>query len=260
MDNKLKITINGKECLADKGEFLMDVADRNGIYIPRLCRHTALKGLATCRLCLVQVTENGRKRTVTSCIFPLQSDITVETDTREIRRMRAMLVALLEAEANLGAEELAKLKSDCGINEDAAGRFAHDKENACVMCGLCVKACEEMGKNCLATVMRGTAKMISTAYDEAPKDCIGCGACAGVCPTNCIAVDQESGVRKIWKKEFELLSCAVCGELLYTKEQYAHMSAIHAMPAEPVCDECAKKGLAARIKSAGKFSRSQNTF
>ena len=40
----MNITINGKICACEKGEFLLAVARRNGILIPTLCHHPALAG------------------------------------------------------------------------------------------------------------------------------------------------------------------------------------------------------------------------
>jgi ferredoxin len=50
-------------------------------------------------------------------------------------------------------------------------------------------------------------------------DCIGCGACAFACPTQCIKMTEENGVRKIWGREFKLAVCPVCGNYYAPIEQ-----------------------------------------
>ena len=35
----MKIKINNKECSFNKGETIIQIADRNGIHIPRFCYH-----------------------------------------------------------------------------------------------------------------------------------------------------------------------------------------------------------------------------
>ena len=50
----MKIKINNKECTFSKGETLIQVADRNGIHIPRFCYHEKLSIAANCRMCLVE--------------------------------------------------------------------------------------------------------------------------------------------------------------------------------------------------------------
>jgi len=49
------ITINGKPCEFDKGETILQVANRNGIDIPQYCYHDGLSIVASCRICLAEV-------------------------------------------------------------------------------------------------------------------------------------------------------------------------------------------------------------
>lgn len=247
MEN-VKVIINGKECPAEKGEFLLDIAERNGIVIPHLCHHESLRGLASCRLCLAEVTENGRKRIVTSCIFPVLRDIEAETDTREIRDMRKTLVSLLLAETP-GNGKISLLAEGYGAGDQP--RFSTDQGNECMMCGLCVKACEELGCNAIGTVNRGTSKKVSTPYNEPSAECIGCGSCAHVCPTGCIEMEEGHGVRKIWGKEFELIRCGVCGRHFMTKEEYDYLGkkcdSDGPSAGPPICENCRQTGIAKKL-------------
>lgn len=241
---KLKVIINGKECFAEKGEFLLDIAERNGIVIPHLCHHESLRGLATCRVCIVEVTESGKKKIVTSCIFPVMRDITVETETDEIRAMRKTLISFLMAEVP-DNERIELLAKEYGVGDYS--RFTEDKGNECMMCGLCVKACEELGCNAIATVNRGTTKKVATPYEEPSMECIGCGSCAYVCPTGCIKMEEGYGFRKIWGREFEMLQCSICGNYFITKAQYDYTSGKCDMSDQPVCKSCKQIEVARRI-------------
>ena len=51
----MKIFINNIEYEADSDETIIQVADRNGIKIPRFCYHKHLSVVASCRMCLVEV-------------------------------------------------------------------------------------------------------------------------------------------------------------------------------------------------------------
>ena len=243
MEN-VKVIINGKECIAEKGEFLLDIAERNGFVIPHLCHHESLRGQATCRICIVEVVENGKKKIVTSCIFPVMRDIVVETNTEDIRGMRKTLLSLLMAEAP-DNETISLMAKEYGIGDYS--RFHMDKGNECIMCGLCVKACEELGCNSIATINRGTTKKIATPYEEPSLECIGCGSCASVCPTGCIKIEEGYGTRKIWNREFELLKCSVCGKHFITKEEYDYINEKCAMPEEPVCKSCKQIEIAKKM-------------
>ena len=68
----IEITINGKACTCEKGEFLLEVARRNGFYIPTLCHHPGVAEQGCCRVCLVEVVENKRSKIVVSCIYPVE--------------------------------------------------------------------------------------------------------------------------------------------------------------------------------------------
>ncbi len=235
----VKVIINGKECIAEKGQFLIDIAKANRIGIPHICHHEALRGLNSCRLCIVEVTEGKRTRVVTSCAFPAMNDgLVVETNTDRIKKMRKVLLSLLRAEAPDNAYVTKTIKA---FGATDSSRYEMSTGNDCIMCGLCVKACEEVGCTAIATVNRGTTKKISTPYDMESSDCIGCGSCAYVCPTECIKMEDKDGIRTIWGKEFKLLQCNVCGGYYITEEQREHLLKRNIPEESLVCERCKKE-------------------
>ena len=96
MSELINVTIDGKACTCEKGEYAYDVARRNGIFIPVLCRHDAFEDhRACCRICIVEVEERGRTKVVTSCVYPIENECEIRTNTERIREERAVLLALL---------------------------------------------------------------------------------------------------------------------------------------------------------------------
>jgi len=75
----------------------LQVAQANGMDIPTFCHHEALAPWSACRLCLVEVNEDGRTRLVTSCSFQVKSGISVTTENKSIRAIRKMIIELLLA-------------------------------------------------------------------------------------------------------------------------------------------------------------------
>lgn len=245
----MKITIDGKQCEARSGEYILDVARRNGINIPTLCHSDALPGQGSCRLCIVEVIERGRSRVVTSCIFPITREVEVLTKSEKIINMRKTIVMLLSLRAPQN-EYMKKLREEYGIQDKEIERFNVDRSEECILCGLCVKACEEVGTCAISTVNRGVTKKVSTPYDEPSAYCIGCGACAFVCPTGAIKISDSNGHRTIWNKEFKLIKCEECGHYFATQEQMDYIK--HKLGTETnemLCEKCRRVLLAEKLKN-----------
>ena len=236
------IKINGKECTCEKGEYLLDIARRNGFHIPTLCYHGSLEeGIGACRLCIVEVTEHGRKSVVVSCVYPVTGEIEVETDSEKIRRERAMILTLLSKRAP-DSPEIRQLCKEYDAPE--ISRFVENEKEKCVMCGLCAKVCGALSVGAISTVSRGITKKISTPYGDPSSVCIGCGACAEVCPTNAIPIEEDSDTRTIWGKTFTLVHCESCNAPIGTVEQIAEAAKRSGGEPETLCEDCRKKRMA----------------
>ena len=273
----LKVKINGKAYQAENGEYILDVCRRNRILIPTLCHHEGLSGLGSCRLCVVEVNEGSGKKVVVSCVYPLNRDCEVFTESEKIKGIRRTILSMLKTAAPAG-DRLASLCNMYGVKED--GRFTISKSEkggpaessaqkrlseACILCGLCAEACSNLGTGAISAVGRGVAKRISTPYDEPSADCIGCGSCAAICPTKAVECTETGGERSIWGRNFKLLSCTSCGKAFATEEEYI-FALKKANPDKDVpaltgaeCETCRKK------KSADTFAaaygiRSNFTF
>ncbi|MBN2530500.1 MAG: (2Fe-2S)-binding protein [Deltaproteobacteria bacterium] len=205
----VEITINGVKAKAEKGESLLEVIRKYGFVVPSLCHHHAVEPCGSCRVCLVSVTDNGRTKLAASCNYKVREGLDVTTDSEEIRRNRAMVLELMLAESN--APQVQKLAAEYGVT---SSRFSTEETKAlaaerdgCILCGLCVRVCEEVVEvAALNFEGRGDKRDVGTPYQEAPQNCIACGACAYVCPTDCIGFVEEDGVRKLkkWKRELPM--------------------------------------------------------
>jgi len=184
----MKITIDGKEVDAEPGQTILEVARINGIHIPTLCYHPALKPFGACRLCSVEIERHGRKRVVTACNYPVEDGLEVRTDSPEIIEIRKMLIELLLARCP-EEKRIQELAREYGVAEPRS-RFTLENEH-CILCGLCARVCEELvGVSAINFISRGVERKVGTPYEELSDDCIGCGSCALVCPTEAIRLNR----------------------------------------------------------------------
>lgn len=242
----MNIKIDGKEYMGIDGESLLEVAKRNRIDIPSLCHKKGFEGIGRCRLCLVEVVDGMKTKTVSSCLFPIKDGIEVFTNTDKILKMRRdiVLLLLIRTPNNEYIKDLAR-----EYNVEAPARYLNfDLKEDCILCGLCVVACEKLGTNAISLVNRGTTKAVSTPYDDASKDCVGCGACAEVCPTGAIILIDENGTRKIWNRTFDLVKCSICGKYYNTEDALKFIDdKLGLVNQEHICQSCNRKLIGKRF-------------
>ncbi len=236
----VNITIDGIPYRADKGATVLQVAHENGIEIPTLCFHESLGPEGRCRLCMVEVKKGNRTRMVTSCLYPVEEGLEVQTGNEKISLVRKMVLELLLARCP-DSEIIQKMATRMGVEKS---RFRPDEGNwKCILCGLCVKACEEaVGVSAIGLSYRGSHRKVGTPFIEPTMVCIGCGACHFICPTGAIEMTEEKGVRRIWGRDFKLQACKVCGNLFAPEYQLEWMARKSGVPMEffQTCQNCRK--------------------
>ena len=90
----LDFVINGKKVSGKKGETILQVARRNGIYIPTMCYLEKVSPIGSCRLCLVEVKypDSTSSDLVLSCQTPAIANIEVQTDTEKLFKHRQNII------------------------------------------------------------------------------------------------------------------------------------------------------------------------
>ena len=181
----ITLKLNGKTIKAEEGEYILQVAGRNGVNIPSLCLHKASEPAGMCRLCTVEVFDGRRTRFVTACNYPVWEGMEVKTDTEDVHQVRKLLMELLLARCP-EVPYVKNIAAKYGIQES---RFKK-KDDDCILCGLCVRICERMGNSAISLTGRGADMKVDTPFHEQTDFCMGCGACAYICPTGHIKLED----------------------------------------------------------------------
>lgn len=190
---KIKILVDNKEVEVVKNSYLLQVLQKEGIEIPTLCHHKDLTPNGTCRLCIVEIEKNNKKKLVTSCNYPVSESIKVETKCQKVIKHRKNLMEMyLGRWPNVPI--IQQLAKKCGASDKEKYKSELTDENpkACVLCGHCVKACEEfIQEKIIDFAGRGIKRHITMPFGEVDPHCIGCTSCAFVCPTGAIEIIDD---------------------------------------------------------------------
>jgi bidirectional [NiFe] hydrogenase diaphorase subunit len=187
----VKIKIDGINFDAPEDYTILDAAKFLGIEIPTLCYHEGLSSWGGCRLCIVEIGKGDKTNLVTSCTYPVEEGLVVQTASERVVKTRKMILELLISQCPT-SKVLQDLASKMGLNRV---RFK-PKWESCIYCGLCVRMCNEqmMGK-AIGFVNRGNKLQITTPFDAKSEDCRKCGACMYICPVvtlRCQGTDPDS--------------------------------------------------------------------
>ncbi len=117
----ITLTIDRKKVKAKRGETVLEVAQREGIYIPTLCYHKDLTPYGGCRICMVEV--QGWPQPVTSCTLPVEDGMIVKTDTRLLKKLRTFSLQLILSE-HPHACLICSKKKDCAQYQECIQKSA----------------------------------------------------------------------------------------------------------------------------------------
>jgi iron-only hydrogenase group A len=215
-ETMVELTINNVHVKAEEGMTILDAAKSVGINIPTLCHMKDMFPTGACRICVVEV--DGMRGLTPACAYPVSAGMNVETNSPRVRRSRKTIVELLVENhpqdclvcvRNKNCE-LQDLTEVYGLREH---RYAGEKKDhavdissasmerdpaKCILCGRCVRACNEIQKvGAIDFTNRGFKSNVTTPYNKGlnVSDCILCGQCILVCPT--AALREKSNLKNV---------------------------------------------------------------
>lgn len=224
MTDKKTLFIEGKEVEFTDEPNLLEVIRKAGMNVPTFCYRPDLTQYGACRMCVVEVEyPNGRSMINSSCTMPPEAGIKVKLNTEKTRRIRKTVLELILANHDRecttceksGSCELQKYSEEYGIRNikfptlqkedflqvDTTNPSIIRDPNKCILCGACVRACQEFqGHAVLGFANRGSKTLVQpmAGRDLAKTDCVYCGQCQAVCPTGALTIVDD--VKNVWNE------------------------------------------------------------
>lgn len=210
IDN-IPVAINGEKNL-------LELIRKAGIELPTFCYYSELSVYGACRMCMVENKWGGMEA---ACSTPPRNGMEIYTNTPRLRKYRKMILELLLSN-HCGECTTCDKNDKCKLQELAARfdihrvRFDNPKSkpciddssvsitrdaNKCILCGDCVRVCNEVQNvGAIDFAFRGSKMKVACSFDKPIGDsnCVGCGQCAAVCPTGAIIIKNDS--HRLWKE------------------------------------------------------------
>ena len=243
-----EITINDIKIHANEGEYLLNVARANGIFIPAICYLSGCSPTLACKLCMVEI--DGKR--VYSCNVKVKDGMSVTTNTPEINAERKAIMQSYCVNHPLecgvcdksGECELQDFTLLFGVNHqsyfvadslkkvDSWGQVKYDP-SLCILCERCVTACKDnLGEANLKVVKSDSIPQLDSAKwkEKMPKDafsvwnraqkgvigfvgtnpCNDCVECVSVCPVGALGVKSFQYTTNAWELQKVDSTCNLC--------------------------------------------------
>jgi len=242
------ITIDGKSIEVPAGTTLLQAIRQAGVQLSTLCYWEGLPPYGACRLCLVELVKPVQA-VVAACAYPVEDGLVAETRGPRSSAVRNMMLEFMLARCP-SSPVIRSIAAESGVTST---RFTSpgDADELCILCGLCVRVCRDaVGAAAIGFIDRGSARSVGSPFHLQAEACIGCGACAAVCPTGAVKIEEIDGMRVLhtWNTRVSLKPCPSCGQP-YAPEPMAFLRQLAEASQHlwGICPDCRRKQAAEQV-------------
>ena len=198
----MKLIVDGRDVEVSTGASVLDAVNGLGIPLPQLCKDPDRPALGACRTCLVHV--EGQRGTPAACHLPAREGMVVSTTHPDVVRVRSMVLDLTRSmltpgDGRDGFAQVGDAVTRHAVepswpalhrfeNDASKSFFVLDRE-ACILCGRCTTACDDVQQiGAISMLGRGHAMKVGVFGDGAMSSsvCTSCGQCVATCPTGAL--------------------------------------------------------------------------
>jgi len=218
VSKNINIEIDGKIFYAKPGETIIEVADRNRIYIPRFCYHKKLSVAANCRMCLVDVKD--ARRSAPACATQVMNNMVIKTKSEKAHNMQKSVMEFLLANHPLdcpicdqgGECELQDIAFSYGttnsdyrvkkhtVDNPYLGPLIDTQMNKCILCARCVRFFEEIeNEKELGIINRAEHSCISACNKDTPLKSELSGNIIDLCPVGALTSKPFKYLARAWE-------------------------------------------------------------
>ncbi len=250
IEDMISIKIDGVEYQAKEGEYILNAARANDIFIPAICYLTRCSPTLACRICLVEA--DGKQ--VYACNAKVKEGMEITIDTPNILEERRAIMEVYDVNHPLqcgvcdqsGECELQNYTLELGVDSQSYAipdtkrettnwsSVLHYDAGLCIVCERCTTVCKDMiGDAAIKTTKRGGASLDKDLKGSMPKDaysmwnklqksiiapsngtehtdCSDCGECVAVCPVGALVSRDFQYTTNAWDLKKIPATCAHC--------------------------------------------------
>ena len=231
IDTPVTLTVNGVEVTAQKGELLIDAAERAGTYIPRFCYHPRMNPVGMCRMCLVEVDTGRGPALQPSCMLECGDGMAVDTQSEKVQKAQDGVLEFLLINHPLDCPVCDK-GGECPLQDTTMSfgpgesRWVEEKRHyrkpipisetvnldreRCILCDRCTRFADEVVGDPLIHFMdRGANTQVNTFPGE-PFSSYFSGNTVQICPVGALTATPYRFKARPWDLDEAESTCTGC--------------------------------------------------